>query len=71
MAADPAIRLRRCSFWAFSIWGVDVEYEAADLLVDAYALPFANGCLDAVLSYAVLENLRDPLLVSYNFSQGW
>jgi len=48
-----------------------VEYEAADLLVDAYALPFANGCLDAVLSYAVLENLRDPLLVSYNFSQGW
>ncbi len=45
---------------SFRYIGVDVDSSAADLLVDAHSLPFKDQVFDAVLSYAVLEHLRDP-----------
>lgn len=44
----------------FRYIGVDMDSAAADLLVDAHCLPFKDQMFDAVLSYAVLEHLRDP-----------
>ncbi|WP_171189431.1 class I SAM-dependent methyltransferase [Alienimonas chondri] len=40
--------------------GVDYDGDAADLLVDAHAIPFEGGMFDSVLSYSVLECLYDP-----------
>jgi len=42
--------------------GVDLFHEAADLRVDAHALPFVDGSFDVVLSYAVLEHLHNPFV---------
>ena len=42
--------------------GVDYSSPAADILVDAHAIPFQAGTFDIVLSYAVLEHLYNPYL---------
>lgn len=56
-------------FLGFQYLGVDVEGEAADLLVDAHAMPLVDGSFDAVLSYAVLEHLRDPFVALSEISR--
>ena len=42
--------------------GIDVSGDAADLLGDAHAIPFADSTFDCVFSYAVLEHLHSPSL---------
>ncbi len=42
--------------------GIDYDSPAADLLADAHSIPFESGLLDAILAYAVLEHLQDPLI---------
>ena len=39
---------------------MDYANPAAELLVDAHALPFADESFDCVFSYAVLEHLHTP-----------
>jgi SAM-dependent methyltransferase len=56
-------------FLGFNYLGVDVDGAAADLLADAHALPIADDSLDAVLSYAVLEHLRDPFVALSEISR--
>ena len=42
--------------------GVDIGGDEADALVDAHVLPFGDGAVHAVCSWAVLEHLRMPHL---------
>lgn len=42
--------------------GIDVSADAADLLGDAHAIPFADSTFNCVFSYAVLEHLHSPTL---------
>jgi ubiquinone/menaquinone biosynthesis C-methylase UbiE len=69
LGCGPRDQAAPVQFLGFQYLGVDVEGEAADLLVDAHALPLADGCLDAVLSYAVLEHLRDPFVALSEISR--
>lgn len=69
LGCGPRDQAAPVQFLKFKYLGVDVEGEAADLLVDAHALPFADGSLDAVLSYAVLEHLRDPFVALSEISR--
>lgn len=69
LGCGPRDQAAPVQFLGFQYLGVDVDGEAADLLVDAHALPFADGCLDAVLSYAVLEHLRDPFVALSEISR--
>ena len=42
--------------------GFDIAHPNADLLADAHALPFVAESFDCVLSYAVLEHIRSPVV---------
>ena len=42
--------------------GMDYSEEGAPILADAHALPFADQSFDFVMSLAVLEHLRNPLV---------
>ncbi len=50
------------AFLGFDYVGVDYSADAADLLADAHALPFADASFECVFSYAVLEHLHNPYL---------
>ncbi len=46
----------------YAYHGVDYSGEAADDLIDAHALPYADGVFDLVFSIAVIEHLAQPLV---------
>ncbi len=62
LGCGPRDQQRPIESFGFRYLGVDVDSAAADLLVDAHCLPFKDQSFDAVLSYAVLEHLRDPFV---------
>jgi len=62
LGCGPRDQQRPIESLGFRYLGVDVDSRVADLLVDAHCLPFQDQSFDAVLSYAVLEHLRDPFL---------
>lgn len=43
--------------------------EKADVLGDALALPFADGCADAILCTEVIEHVTDPALMLSEFAR--
>ena len=69
LGCGPRDQAAPVQYLGLNYLGVDVDGAAADLLVDAHALPFADRSLDAVLSYAVLEHLRDPFVALSEISR--
>lgn len=43
--------------------GLDIEGNGADVLADLHGVPFADGCFDGVVSYAVVSCCRYPDVV--------
>jgi len=42
--------------------GLDYESKEAEILADAYSLPFIDNCMDFVLSIAILEHIQNPFI---------
>ena len=49
--------------------GVDFDSKDADILADAHAVPFGDATFHAVLSYAVLEHLYNPIVAIREISR--
>lgn len=51
-----------CAHTGMEYVGIDYQSDEATLLGDAHALPFRDESFDFVISFAVLEHLRSPLV---------
>jgi SAM-dependent methyltransferase len=53
-----------CQAAGFGYVGMDIRAPEAPLLGDAHALPFGDGSFEFVLSLAVLEHIRYPMVMA-------
>lgn len=62
LGCGPRDQAPPLEYLGFKYVGVDYSNSAADLLVDAHSLPFADSTFDCVFSYAVFEHLHNPFV---------